>query len=457
MTCIRRRSATSSLRSSLAMSTPSKRISPAVGRSSRRMHLPVVVLPQPLSPTSPKVSPRRTEKLIPSTAFTSPILRLMTIPSVTGKCICNPLTSRSGLVSIVATLMTLFVEPDRRQILIDVMAGADLPAFDIGPVRHGSLPPQQVDRMRLLVENVFVELEQIGALFGLVEFAQLLVVHLDFLRIVKLPVVRAGHRMRQVFADIGERIDDILAVALGTYIEIAATERLEPRPGRQHSLRDVQSDLAPLVNDPDAIVLIGLIDVAVQKLEAEPFSTRLLQEPSRLRPRLFDIGPIPGNLLQLLFCRGKRRVRERQAADRMNNGDLGQLRCAAPAVDGQCQRAPHADVVKRLALVVRGYHPATVPVTGLYGKFVAESLFQLVDSGGREAAKFDRRPIAADRLHPDGLLLRVDAGESVEIRQSFAKIAGVLDPPHRLADFVRSEFEGARPHDVLLVPVRVLV
>ena len=41
------------------MSTPSNRISPAVGRSSRRMQRPVVVLPQPLSPTRPSVSPRR--------------------------------------------------------------------------------------------------------------------------------------------------------------------------------------------------------------------------------------------------------------------------------------------------------------------------------------------------------------------------------------------------------------
>src|ERR1700758_435726 len=123
------------------------------------MQRPVVVLPQPLSPTSPRVSPRPTVKSIPSTAFTSPTLRLMTIPSVTGKCICSPLTSRSGLVSIAATLMTLFVEPDRAKILINVMTGADLPAFDIGAVRHGPLPPQQVDRMNLLVEDVFIEFE----------------------------------------------------------------------------------------------------------------------------------------------------------------------------------------------------------------------------------------------------------------------------------------------------------
>ena len=41
------------------MSRPSKTISPAVGSSSRVSSRPVVVLPQPDSPTSAKVSPRR--------------------------------------------------------------------------------------------------------------------------------------------------------------------------------------------------------------------------------------------------------------------------------------------------------------------------------------------------------------------------------------------------------------
>src|SRR4051794_4604227 len=39
----------------------------------------------------------------------------------------------------------LLVEPDRRKVLVHVMARADLPAFDIGPVRHDALPPQQVN------------------------------------------------------------------------------------------------------------------------------------------------------------------------------------------------------------------------------------------------------------------------------------------------------------------------
>ena len=50
------------------MSCPSKTIRPRVGSMARRTSRPVVVLPQPDSPTRPKVSPASIAKLTPSTA-----------------------------------------------------------------------------------------------------------------------------------------------------------------------------------------------------------------------------------------------------------------------------------------------------------------------------------------------------------------------------------------------------
>ena len=64
--------------------TDGKVISPEVGSSSHRMHRPTVVLPEPLSPTSPSVSPRATVKLTSLTAWTSPTLRARN-PAVIGK------------------------------------------------------------------------------------------------------------------------------------------------------------------------------------------------------------------------------------------------------------------------------------------------------------------------------------------------------------------------------------
>ena len=57
----------------------------------------MVVFPEPLSPTSPKVSPRLMEKLMSSTALTWATVRLKISPSVIGKCILRFLTSKSTL------------------------------------------------------------------------------------------------------------------------------------------------------------------------------------------------------------------------------------------------------------------------------------------------------------------------------------------------------------------------
>src|SRR5579864_1723784 len=75
------------------MSWPSKITSPDVGSSSRKTQRPIVVLPEPLSPTSPSVSPRRMANDTPSTALTSATWREKT-PAVTGKYLRTSRTSR---------------------------------------------------------------------------------------------------------------------------------------------------------------------------------------------------------------------------------------------------------------------------------------------------------------------------------------------------------------------------
>jgi hypothetical protein len=69
-------------------STPSKRIRPAEGSTSRKVQRPAVVLPEPDSPTRPTMVPRRTAKLTSSTAFT--------VPPRVGKCLVSPSTWSSA-------------------------------------------------------------------------------------------------------------------------------------------------------------------------------------------------------------------------------------------------------------------------------------------------------------------------------------------------------------------------
>src|SRR5689334_676189 len=76
-------------------SRPSKITRPPVGGSRRRMQRPVVVLPQPDSPTRPSVSPRPISKLTPSTALTT-AGRPPKSPPPTSKCFTRFSTRRIG-------------------------------------------------------------------------------------------------------------------------------------------------------------------------------------------------------------------------------------------------------------------------------------------------------------------------------------------------------------------------
>src|SRR5690349_7938735 len=111
------------------------------------------------------------------------------------------------------------------------MARTDLPALDVGPVRHDALPPQQIDRMDLVAEHALLELAHQLALLRFVEFTQHPLVQLRQLRVLEIAVIRFRDRTWEVFADIDERIDDILAVPLGRYRETAVAQCLKPRAG----------------------------------------------------------------------------------------------------------------------------------------------------------------------------------------------------------------------------------
>ena len=76
-------------------SCPSKRMIPPVGRSSSSTIFAVVVLPQPDSPTSPRVLPGSIENEMSSTARTTATWREK-MPRFTGKCLTRFLASRTG-------------------------------------------------------------------------------------------------------------------------------------------------------------------------------------------------------------------------------------------------------------------------------------------------------------------------------------------------------------------------
>ena len=86
MICMSRASARRSSLPSAVTFVPSNQTSPDVGSIRRRMQRPVVLLPQPDSPTTPSVSPASMSKLMPSTACTLSTTR-PSRPALIGKCL----------------------------------------------------------------------------------------------------------------------------------------------------------------------------------------------------------------------------------------------------------------------------------------------------------------------------------------------------------------------------------
>src|SRR5204862_6309405 len=99
-------------------------------------------------------------------------------------------------------------------------------------------------------------------------------------------------------------IYDFLAITVEHRFELAAAHRLGKAPGRHDPLSCLYADHAPLVDDPEGIELVRLIDIAVEELKGQTFGARFLQEPPRLCPRLFYIRPVAGQLLQFSPGRG---------------------------------------------------------------------------------------------------------------------------------------------------------
>src|SRR5437763_10626884 len=108
------------------MSRPSKTMRPAVGSRRRMMQRAIVDLPQPDSPTTPSVSPCRTENETPSTAFTAAICFWKMIPRVTAKCFFRSSTTRSSSPRTSPPVATSAVRVDAKLAGLRQGAGQDL-------------------------------------------------------------------------------------------------------------------------------------------------------------------------------------------------------------------------------------------------------------------------------------------------------------------------------------------
>src|SRR5258705_7595852 len=140
-------------------------------------------------------------------------------------------------------------------------------------------------------------------------------------------------------------------------------------------------------------------------------------------------------------------------------------------------------VVFRLKFPTSAFLPALAdPFTWIYKKDVLDKdprwyeknimrsgPFKLVTYEAGQAIRGERNPDYYHKglpyldgftgIYADKQVVRVgvNAGEAVEIGQSFMVIIGVLSTLDRLAGLIIDEFERAGAHDVLFVPARILI
>src|SRR5438132_4847039 len=266
------------------------------------------------------------------------------------------LSTAGGEVPIRASLR----KPHRVELVVQVVARRHRPALHPGVWRDDPVPLQRVHRVHLLVEQTLLELPDV--LLPLLEIDRPALFYVELVEngvlvpgivcVADPPWIGRG-RPALGLVEIQIGLDHVAALGVHGDLEVPTAQIGEPLRALGDLLRHVETDLAPLVDQPDAERLVRHRDPAV--LEREHKALRhagLLQEPPRFRPRLVDVAPVPGQLLKL-HRRGREwRPGHLDARHLLDDRDLGQrLRTlVARSEEHTSELQSHSDLVCRLLL-----------------------------------------------------------------------------------------------------------
>jgi hypothetical protein len=124
--------------------------------------------------------------------------------------------------------------------------------------------------VRLLVEEALLEGPDVAPALVGIDGATLEHVEVVEDRIGVAAVVGVAHVSGLELVEVEVGIDHVAALEVGAEVEVAGAEVAEVRAGLLDLLAHRQADLAPLVDEPGADVLVGHRDVAVLEHEREP-------------------------------------------------------------------------------------------------------------------------------------------------------------------------------------------
>src|SRR5256712_1558554 len=272
----------------------------------------------------------------------------------TGRRIRHLLSTPGGEGLVRASLR----KPHRVELVVQVMARRHRPALHPGVVRNDPVPLQRVHRMHLLVEQTLLELPDV--LLPLLEIDRPALFYVELVEngvlvpgivcVADPPGIGRGRPALEL-VEIQIGLDHVAALGVHGDLEVPTAQIGEPLRALGDLLRHVETDLAPLVDQPDAERLVRHRDPAILGREHEALPhAGLLQEAPRFRPRLYAGGPVPGQLLSLPPRGGARRPRAPGGPHPLDDRDLGQRPRTPGAGERARERAAHPPVIERVLL-----------------------------------------------------------------------------------------------------------
>src|SRR5262245_21039381 len=192
-------------------------------------------------------------------------------------------------------------EPDRVELLVQVVARRDRPAPHLRIVGHDPVPLQRDEGVRLLVEQPALELAHVPlALLG-INGAVLLLVELVEYPIGIAAVVGVADVLRLELRQVEIGLDRVAALRVAGDREVTGPKLGHVLRRLDGLHRRVEPDLAPLVDEPDPDRLVGHGHPAVHEREGETLGhPGFLEQALGLGPRFLDVAPVSGELLQLI-------------------------------------------------------------------------------------------------------------------------------------------------------------
>src|SRR5262245_232118 len=164
----------------------------------------------------------------------------------------------------------LLREPDRIELIVQIVARCDLPPVHFARVRNDPMPLERHDVVHFLVQRALFDLAHVLlSLLDIVSTALLGVEVVEHLVVVEA-VVRRVPASRGELVEVEVRLDDVPALEVHRDLEVTLLQGVVVRGRFDDLLLDRDANLSPLIDQPHGDRLVRHRYAAVLEREREP-------------------------------------------------------------------------------------------------------------------------------------------------------------------------------------------